>query len=84
MKQSLRECLKIVNRFVRDPEMCRVLRLNFLSQAASQSHTSETWANTILFLNRTFGVGAPIDSFTLQIMETYKSVESSTTKDDNF
>ena len=73
----MRECLKIVNRYVRDPECARVLRSNFLSQALSHEWTPEEWSRTPLFLRQCFGVQVDIVSVNLQIMETYKQVELS-------
>ena len=78
----LRDSLKIVNRYVRDPEMSRVLRCNFLTQAANK-HSEEKWRNTPKVLKRVFGIGSEIDGFTLQMLETYKSVESSKIFDKN-
>ena len=75
VKQSLahlRETLKVVNRYVRDPEAAKVLRTNYLTQARSLEWTEEQWAKTPAFLRECFGVQSEIASLNLQIMETYK------------
>ena len=76
-RSSLRDCLKIVNRYVRDPECAKVLRSNFLSQALSRQWTVDQWSRTPVFLRQCFGVQEDISSLNLQIMETYKQVELS-------
>ena len=73
---SLRTTLKLINRYVRDPEMSRVLRTNFLTQARNKQYTQDSWGKTEKVLKQCFGVGGDIDGFTLQILETYKQVES--------
>ena len=75
--------LKTVNRYVRDPEMSRVLRANLLSQAKQENWTEKHWRQTEETLKRCFGVGSEIEGFTLQQLETYKQVESSKIYDRN-
>ena len=68
----LSETLKVVNRYVRDPEAAKVLRANYLSQARSNKWTEQQWQKTPVFLKECFGVSNEIASLNLQIMETYK------------
>ena len=56
--------------------MALVLRTVLLTQARVNDD-SPKWQNTITFLNKCFGVGSHIDSYGLQILETFKQVEFS-------
>ena len=73
---SLRGCLKIVNWYVRDRQMQRVLRTSLLT-AAQSSISERKWKRTENYLKTAFGVDKEISSKQIGALEVYRKVEYS-------